>query len=480
MSAERIHRRAVSTVPLLRYWTWRYTLLLLVLLAIIGILGVGWIRENAIKQQFEVLEARTELLAAYYSKSLDEILTEKPTDPSAPVVAIPMVPAISRDLFVQIYELDSGVLRSEGQKPPNDEPPQNKLPPKANKPERTKEIITGNHGKWLRVGVPYYRINQFAGKYYVGMSANNSFENTYLLILTAIGLIAISGWMVVYILSRTLTKPLRELALAAGQISNGNYKPDLPDMAQIKEEEIHTLVRSFDEMTTRLDQLERMRTDLLANVSHELRTPVTSIRGMIQAVKDGVVTGTEADEFMQLSMNEAKRLQMMVNELLDFTAMETDRIQIKAEKVVLIPLVSEIVAQLRILPIFASVKLRVDGASPGLIWTGDRMHLKQILINLLNNSAASGAGCISITICQTGEGIQIDVADDGNGIDPEEAPFIFERYYRGDSRRKKKRGLGLGLPICRLLAKANGGQVELLQTSHAGSVFRITLNAKNS
>ncbi len=482
MFTKRERQNPVSNVSLLRYWTWRYTLLLLVLLIGIGILGINWTRDNSLSQQVEVLEARTELLAAYYSESMDQQLGLANPSLSADTnseIAIRTVPAISAELFIQIYALDKHTFDTDS---PNI-PDELRLPPStsnATTPEKSTETINTKQGRWLRTGMPYFIHQQFAGKYYVSTRVNNSFEKTYILILVSIGVIALFGWMVVYILSRSLTRPLRQLAIAARQISDGNYKPDLPDAARIKEAEINQLVHSFDEMTTRLEQLERMRIDLLAGVSHELRTPVTSIRGMIQAVKDGVVTGAKADKFMQISMDEAKRLQTMVNELLDFSAMETDTILTVPDSVSLVNVLNEVVAQLRMLPVYASLDLTTDVSPRELAWTGDRMHLKQIVLNLMNNSAASGARRIAITVRKEGRVIRIDVTDDGKGIPPEETSLIFERYYRGDSRRKKKQGLGLGLPICQILAKANNGKVELLQSSQAGTVFRITLRASIS
>lgn len=478
-----------STVPLLRYWTWRFTLLLLILLIGFGLLGISWIRESAMNQQFAVLEARAELLASYYSKAKDEQrhIKTMPADqtgqisdePVAPITAIPVTPAIPKDVYVQIFDFASGSISTEGQKLPDGLSQKTDFP-KAMAAERTKEVISADHNKWFRVGMPLYYNNQYAGKYYVSMGVDNSFERTYILILAAIGLIALCGWMVVYLLSRSLTKPLRQLAHAAGQISGGNYRPELPDSAQIKEAEIYQLVHSFDDMSARLEQLERLRTDLLASVSHELRTPVTSIRGMIQAVKDGVVTGSEAEEFMQICMNESKRLQTMVNELLDFSAMETDQIHASKEKVELSLLIGEVITQLQTMTKFAALDLIAELPSSDITCIGDPTHLKQILFNLISNSAAAGAKQIKIKASREEGIIRIDISDNGKGIPAEEAPFIFERYYRGDSRRKKKQGMGLGLPICQLLAKANDGKVELLQSAPSGTIFRIHLKASNT
>ncbi|MGG1658972.1 HAMP domain-containing sensor histidine kinase [Brevibacillus sp. NRS-1366] len=477
-----------TPVPLLRYWTWRYAMILSIMLFGIGFFGIYWINKNATEQQFAVLEARTQLLADSYSKvALSKVIKVAPmtnlqpaiqaTPASTAAFVATIMPDIPTDHVVQISGETTNNQIKQGITSAN---PSIKvlLPapvqPADNKKE-TREIITLKDATWLRVGVPYYEQNAVAGTYYVSTRLNNDLVHTYITIMVSIGIITLCGWGIVYVLSRSLTQPLRQLALAAEQISAGNYEPSLPDASLIKEAEISQLIVSFDEMANRLGQLERMRTDLLAGVSHELRTPVTSIRGMIQAVKDGVVSGADAEEFMQISMDEAKRLQTMVNDLLDFSSMEAGAVHTEKKAINLSDLLDQLIAQVRTLPAFANIEVSASLEPPHLVWIGDESHFKQILFNLLGNSAAAKATRIEIKAEQQSDQLSIDVTDNGKGIPEAEAPFIFERYYRGDSKRKKKYGLGLGLTICRLLAKTHGGNVELIQSSPTGTVFRLTL-----
>ncbi|MFD2088562.1 sensor histidine kinase [Brevibacillus brevis] len=503
-------KRSISTrtaVPLLRYWTWRYALILSVILLGIGFFGIYWINKAATEQQFQVLEARTEMLADSYSKVLltksdtatplkkeefaampGQTVTAvtSPTSPSIPDAAIPaattatialkVMPTVPIDHVVQIYDVAGKTSKKEmvnqaaatiTQLPTPIQPVDNT--------KETREVISAGEATWLRVGVPYYEHNGVAGTYYVSTPLNNDLVHTYITIMVSIGIITLCGWAIVYVLSRSLTQPLRQLAMAAEQISTGNYTPSLPDTAKIKEAEISQLVHSFDEMANRLGQLERMRTDLLAGVSHELRTPVTSIRGMIQAVKDGVVKGADADEFMQISMDEAKRLQTMVNDLLDFSSMEAGELFVEKQSIQIDSTLDQVVAQVQALPSFADVSVTVHPTGSEIVWIGDESHVKQILLNLLGNSAGANATQIEIGVHNQSDFLSIDVTDNGKGIPESEVPFIFERYYRGDSKRKKKHGLGLGLTISRLLAKAHGGNVELIRTSPEGTTFRLTL-----
>lgn len=503
-------------MPLLRYWTWRYALILSVILLGIGFFGIYWINKAATEQQFQVLEARTEMLADSYSKvlltknaaaspetkeavaevtsTITKLATTAVTGPTSAIIsenttpaaatttiALRVMPAVPADHVVQIYDDADKTFKKEqlGKTAATIIKLPTPIQPVDNTKE-TREVIATKGATWLRVGVPYYENNAVAGTYYVSTPLNDDLVQTYITIMVSIGVITLCGWAIVYVLSRSLTLPLRQLAMAAEQISTGNYTPSLPDSSQIKEAEISQLIHSFDEMAKRLGQLERMRTDLLAGVSHELRTPVTSIRGMIQAVKDGVVKGADADEFMQISMDEAKRLQTMVNDLLDFSSMEAGEVFVEKQPVQIASTLDQITAQVQALPSFADVSVTVNPTRAEIVWIGDESHVKQILFNLLGNSAAASATQIKIDVHNQSDFLSIDVTDNGKGIAESEVPFIFERYYRGDSKRKKKQGLGLGLTISRLLAKAHGGNVELLQTSPEGTTFRLTLAHSDS
>ncbi|WP_442600616.1 HAMP domain-containing sensor histidine kinase [Paenibacillus sp. KN14-4R] len=490
-----------ATVPLVRYWTWRYVMILLIMLTGIGLFGMYWIQKNTQEQQFQLLEARSTLMTDTFSK-MDQLLqsnssasvtpshssVEKPIVPiptennsiSEPAISVPaqLVPDIPDGYLFQIFDQTGAMIyyfsNANDEKGVYLQAPPHQSEVLAGK--KIRELVNTESGKWLRVAVPFLINNKISGTLHMSAKYNEDrLPQLYGLIVLTIGLIALCGWAVVYVLSRSLTRPLIQLGHAANAVSHGNYTPDLPDLGQVKEEEIRELIQSFHEMTDRLNQLERMRTDLLAGVSHELRTPVTSIRGMLQAINEGVVTGRKADEFIQIGLNEAKRLQEMVNNLLDFASMESGEIYVERATIAIHPFVDEVVKQVRSIPAFSSISIEVDVCPADLACLYDVTHLKQIFFNLLNNSVMASASHIRITPRKVNEQLIIEFTDNGKGISDDEVPFIFERYYRGNSRHKKKQGLGLGLPICRLLAEANGGTIELKQTAPTGTIFCVTL-----
>lgn len=305
--------------------------------------------------------------------------------------------------------------------------------------------------------------------------AHNKEQILYLLIM--LGSLALLGWGVIYLLTRKLSDPIKNVADAAKQIVSGNYWVDLNK--SIKERELHELVQSFKDMANRLRQMEMMRTELLAGVTHELKTPVASMSGLIQAVKDGVVSGEEADEFLEISLKEADKLQKMVEDLLDFNSFVVGAVEVNKERYDLVQIIREMLYQWSIVQENQHQNIRLNTQYPeaAILVETDTVRIQQILYNLLNNSKQSlnKEGRIDITLHTEGDKATIEVRDNGSGIPEPEQAMIFERFYRGTEKKKHVRGLGLGLSFSRMLARTLGGDLILKESNSSGSVFQLIL-----
>lgn len=448
-------------------------LVLLIILFFLAVVSGVWLRINAYEQRYQLLELRAEQLAGIYGGQVPE--SNMPEERfrwddairggqfvvqiADPAGRIQTLKKYSRDLATDYPALDelSGLhgMVLEG--------------------KIIREQVEVNSQIWLRVGVPIYRGEAIAGALYVSMPAkgvHSQISHLYVSLALLFGIVALAGWLVLYFLSRRLTRPLREVAAAAKSIAGGKYDPVLPE--QLKERELQQLIESFSDMSAQLKQLEQLRTDLLAGVSHELRTPVTSIRGMIQAVRDKVVTGAEAEEFLRISLNESKRLQGMVEDLLDFSSLEAGAAPLIKEPVDLSHLVEEVIQQLYAIQEYSHIDFTRDIPDKPVWVDGDTGRLRQILINLLNNSQKASATSIKLTLRVNRGLITLDVQDNGKGIAGTEQPYVFERFYRGTGQAKA-RGLGLGLTISRLLARAHGGDLTLLNSTPEGATLRLDL-----
>ncbi|WP_161487603.1 sensor histidine kinase [Paenisporosarcina indica] len=224
--------------------------------------------------------------------------------------------------------------------------------------------------------------------------------------------------------------------------------------------------------------MEELRSELLAGVTHDLKTPVASISGLLQAVNEDVVTEDEAKEFIEISLKETDRLQQMIASLLDFNAFAAGGIPIYPAKTLISPFVSRTFMQWQATLTDINLTIHVMKPTSELEVSIDPVKVEQILINLAQNArqaSVSNSGQINVTFIEKRHHIEIRIQDNGSGISQEEQPFIFERFYRGSDKKLRVRGLGLGLSYSRMIARAHGGDLQLVESSNEGSTFCLVL-----
>ncbi|MEK4198864.1 HAMP domain-containing sensor histidine kinase [Cytobacillus sp. FSL K6-0265] len=468
------HQQSKPRDSLLRYWTTRYLLALCIGLAIIAFFSVLWIRHTTVENRLNIMELMAEEIADRFVEMSEGQPIPKGDVPgylndrgrfidleSDPLISIvdtygnTLTTNRSQDRMLQFSE----VLLNED-----------------------KTVQELNHDAtneaFYVVKVPITYQDTTVGWVVMLESKANLAEVNQeyrLLAIMIIGL-ALIGWAAIYFLSKRLSKPIQEVADAAREIQAGNYQVDLKDSYQ--EQELYELVHSFKEMSNRLEKLETLRTELLAGVTHELKTPVTSIDGLLQAVHEGVVEGEEAKEFIKLSILETEKMKKMVEDLLAFNTYATNVMPVQLQEYEINQLIKESVYQWEITHEGSQdFQLIVHQASTPLFVQIDQIRLQQILINLLNNAfqAMDGRGKIEIKIEEEPKNIYIKVTDSGKGIPDEEVPYIFERFFRGQEKKLRVRGLGLGLPFSKLMAQSMNGDLILVKTSPQGTEFMIEL-----
>lgn len=300
--------------------------------------------------------------------------------------------------------------------------------------------------------------------------------------LVAILTLLLAGWTITFMLTRRLAKPIQEAANAAKQVVAGNY--DIRLAWEPKEKEVYELIHSFKSMAERLQQLESLRTQLLAGVTHELKTPVASISGLLQAVRDGVVSGQEADSFLEVCQQESNRLQKMIEDLLDFNSFAAGVVSVVFKRVDLMSALPEMIDRWRLGQERIGVSLLFEpgdenGGEAGQDWQAmtDPARLEQIMINLLNNARdASDSGApIAVKCRRVARGFDIRIEDQGRGIPAEEQQDVFEPFFRGVGKKTRIRGLGIGLPFSRLIARSLGGDLTLAGSVPGKTTFLLRL-----
>ncbi|WP_439654265.1 HAMP domain-containing sensor histidine kinase [Streptacidiphilus anmyonensis] len=293
----------------------------------------------------------------------------------------------------------------------------------------------------------------------------------------------IASLLVTQFLAHSMTSGLREMTAAARAMADGDYTRRVHTRSL---DEVGELAHAFNTMADDLDAADRQRRELIANVSHELRTPIAALRAVLENVVDGVVTPEPAT--MAAALEQTERLGRLVAHLLDLSKLAdgADVLELRAFEVE--PFLAGV---LRGLTVDGSVSggasrrrtdvsLRLDVA-PGLTGTADPERLHQVVANLVDNACRHSPqdGTVTVRAREAyGGGLQVDVADEGPGISPEDRARVFERFGRGSSATAQgpgaDGGTGLGLAIARWAVELHAGTIAVAD-SPLGCLIRVEL-----
>jgi heavy metal sensor kinase len=296
----------------------------------------------------------------------------------------------------------------------------------------------------------------------------------YMLLLglpAAVALAGIGG----YGLARRALAPVDRMAERARSINAEQLNARLP--VDNPDDELGRLATVFNETFARLESsFERMR-HFTADASHELRTPLTAIRSVGEVGLRGRRDETAYRDIIGSMLEEVDRLALLVDRLLMLSRADTGDAKLSADVVDLPALAQEIAEQLGVLAEEKdqSIQLRCDTVP---LWMGDRVVLRQALLNLVDNAIkyTPNGGRIEIRVAQANDATFIDVNDTGPGIPAELQSRIFDRFYRVDKARSRGNGgTGLGLAIAKWAVEVNGGHLTLEPDHATGSCFRISL-----
>ena len=267
--------------------------------------------------------------------------------------------------------------------------------------------------------------------------------------------------------------PIGEVGQTARQIAQGDLQVRL---AVEKDDEIGELCASINNMAEELANSEKIKNDFISSVSHELRTPLTAIRGWGETLMGG---GADLDQDtlrkgMHVIMDETERLSSMVEELLDFSRMQSGRLALEEERL-------DAVAELSDAVLIFTERAKKENKS--LIYEepeffapvmGDRNRLRQVFVNILDNALKySDSGDTITVLAKLEEGrFAVTVSDTGCGISREDLPMVKTRFYKGHTTR---RGSGIGLAVADELIRMHKGSLELESEKDVGTTVRITL-----
>jgi len=290
----------------------------------------------------------------------------------------------------------------------------------------------------------------------------------------AISFIVALGFAVIVaaLLSRTITRPLRDLVAGVRRFAGGDYGTRVPLAGPSEVAEMGT---AFNEMASEIQRSRGSEQAFLADISHELRTPLTSIQGFAQAIVEGEARGDAVAHVAEIIHREARRLVRMVEGLLQVARLESGAQTMSREEIAPARLLESAMAALEVQAKEAGVSFDVAGADVLPSLRGDPDKLAQLFLNVLDNAVKHSPRGTTVHVrgSRDNGAILIRVRDAGSGLPQGAQTRLFQRFYRGDNAQRD--GAGLGLAIAQAIAQAHGGSIRASNVDGGGAEFAVRL-----
>lgn len=277
------------------------------------------------------------------------------------------------------------------------------------------------------------------------------------------GLIA---YLIAVLAKRYFMRPLKQLMRSMDQFNlNNTFEP-----IDIKTgDEIEEIGKCFSRMTARLKIYNEQQKRILQNISHALKTPLMSIQGNAEAIKDGVVEGSEVDDSLEIIMQESQRLKKTVEDIIGLIQIETINPKLILEKMNVANVFRNAINGLK--PVYEQkgIDLQIDGDANLKAWF-DEERLTEAVVNILNNDLRYAENSIRIEYKAVNNNLVIRIEDDGPGFKQGEEDLVFERFYKGN-----KGETGLGLSITKAIIEGHGGRIRAENRITKGAVFILEI-----
>ena len=287
-----------------------------------------------------------------------------------------------------------------------------------------------------------------------------------------LALVALFGVVAVMILlfgrMRTFATPLEAVMDAADRVAEGDYTVRVPPWGPLP---MRALAHSFNTMTERLQNADRLRRNVMADVAHELRTPLSVLQGRLEGLIDGVYP--RDDRQLAELLEETRVLSRLIEDLRTLALSDAGALPLQRESTDVVELVRDVVRSMTPEADKKSVSLSATSSVETARVDVDPVRIREVLTNILSNAVRHSASGTSVTVFvgDTEHGVAIVVRDAGEGMSSEELARIFDRFYKGSASR----GSGLGLAIAKSIVTAHGGEIRASSERGKGTIVEVIL-----
>lgn len=280
-------------------------------------------------------------------------------------------------------------------------------------------------------------------------------------------IVSILAFFVSLIASRRVIAPILDLINVSEKLAAGDFK----QKAEVKgKDELSELASTINFMSDSIIKREDMKNEFISSVSHELRTPLTSIKGWAITLqsKDIQQNADMLNQGLSIIESEGDRLSMMVEDLLDFSRLQSSNFKYDKDKIDIIELVKQVHTQLAPRAINEGIEFTFTSIYKSIMVYADKNRMKEVFINIIDNAIkfTSEGGKIDILIDQIDDNVSVTVKDNGEGIKEDEIAFVSSKFYKGSSSKSQT---GLGLSICEEIIKGHYGKLIIKSKYGSGT-----------
>ena len=303
----------------------------------------------------------------------------------------------------------------------------------------------------------------------------NTMVEMYTQIIFSALLAAAVAMILIYFFGKSILKPLREVTSATKELAHGNFDVRLDIHSK---DEIGELSKTFNSVAEDLGKYENTRRGFVANVSHELRSPLTSMQGLVQGILDGTIKKDQQDYYLNVVLDETKRLNYLINDLLDLSQIESGKLAFTFKNIDINELIRRCLITFESKISAKNIDVSVEIKDEKQYVCVDENRIWQVMMNLIDNAVkfTPEMGKIKIFTSESPASIFVNVNNSGGVISEEDLPYVFERFYKADkSHTRSQEGTGIGLSIVKKILVGHGQNIWVRSSPEEGTTFTFTL-----